>query len=269
VTPLSGLRGLSEKLELESPESETDEMRTTEIVAALTIPLGLSDPAKCVVLVPVSHHVEPACDEALRELERRGYTVRRVHGYAAIDQASSQFATDALRDGFAEPMWIDADIAFQPDAVERLRAHGLPVTCGVYPKKGDRSFACHFPSGTKQVLFGKKGGLMEVPFTGAGFLHTRREVYESVREQLRLPLCNERFGSAMVPFFQPLVIPDGAGHWYLGEDFAFCHRVRECGYHIMADTTVRLTHVGTFAYGWEDAGGERPRYGTYTFHIRD
>jgi hypothetical protein len=73
----------------------------------------------------------------------------------------------------------------------------------------------------------------------------------------------------MIPFFQPLVVPDGAGHWYLAEDYSFCYRARECGYAIMADTTIRLMHIGTYAYGWEDAGGERPRYGDYTFHVRD
>jgi hypothetical protein len=35
---------------------------------------------------------------------------------------------------------------------------------------------------------------------------------------------------------------------------------------IMADTTIRLLHVGTYAYGWEDAGGGRPqRQGTYRY----
>jgi PAS domain-containing protein len=35
----------------------------------------------------------------IRELERRGYTVWRVGGFAAIDQGRSQMATDALRAG--------------------------------------------------------------------------------------------------------------------------------------------------------------------------
>jgi hypothetical protein len=51
------------------------------------------DPSKCVVLVPVASMIEPACDDALYELERRGYQVRRVRGYAAIDQGRNQMAT--------------------------------------------------------------------------------------------------------------------------------------------------------------------------------
>ena len=66
-----------------------------------------SDPSKCLVLVPVATRIEPACEAALAELARRGYTVRRVYGYAAIDQARSDMATDALADGFEETMWIE------------------------------------------------------------------------------------------------------------------------------------------------------------------
>jgi hypothetical protein len=36
--------------------------------------------------VPVAGCIEPACEEALRELERRAYVVRRVRGFSAIDQ---------------------------------------------------------------------------------------------------------------------------------------------------------------------------------------
>jgi hypothetical protein len=243
--------------------------QTSEAAAVGPVASGPSDPARCVILVPVGHHIEPGCDDALRGLERRGYTVRRVYGYAAIDQGRNQIATNALRDGFEELMWIDSDLVFNPDVVDRLRSHGLPITSGVCAKRGQRSFACNFPSGTKQVVFGAMGGLLEVSYAGAGFLHTRREVYESVRERFHLPSCNERFGSPMIPYFQPLVIPDGAGHWYLAEDYSFCYRAKECGYRIMADTTFRLMHVGAYAYSWEDAGSDRPRHGDYTFHIRE
>ena len=34
-------------------------------------------------------------------------------------------ATDALSDGYEETMWIDSDVDFHPDSVDRLRSHGL------------------------------------------------------------------------------------------------------------------------------------------------
>jgi len=79
--------------------------------------------------------------------------------------------------------------------------------------------------------------------------------------------CNQRFGRAVVPYFQPLVVPDGEGHWYLGEDFAFCERARRAGHRIWADTTVRLFHIGGYPYSWEDAGADTTRYVDYTFKV--
>jgi len=121
----------------------------------------------------------------------------------------------------------------------------------------------------------------------------RRAVYETMIEQLDLPVCNEHANRPMWPFFLPMIrsapAPNSAmhastdnttrvgdtghnqtnqksnGHWYLAEDFAFCHRARQCGFPIMADTTVRLWHVGDYAYSWDDAGIDRERYGDFDF----
>ncbi|HEY7329379.1 MAG TPA: hypothetical protein VH592_17185 [Gemmataceae bacterium] len=83
-------------------------------------------------------------------------------------------ASDALAQGFDELMWIDSDIMFDPDDVDKLRQHNLPLVCGIYPKKSRRQFACAFLPQTRQVLFGAKGGLMEILYCGFGFTMTRR-----------------------------------------------------------------------------------------------
>jgi hypothetical protein len=226
-----------------------------------------SDPSKCVVLVPVGGQIEPACEAALLGLERRGYPVWRVRGYAAIDQARNEIATAALAKGFEETMWIDSDISFDPQAVEQLRSHGLPIVCGIYARKGQRAVACHVLPGTRQIVFGAQGGLLELLYCGTGFLHVRRQVYDEVRERLNLPLCNRRMGHPAVPYFLPLVVPEDSEHLYLAEDYAFCDRARQCGYKIIADTTVRLWHHGSYPYGWEDAGINPKRFGTFYYEV--
>jgi hypothetical protein len=221
-------------------------------------------------------------------LERRGYTVRRVRGYAAIDQGRNQMATDAMREHWDETLWIDADIGFSADDVELLRSHHIPISCALYPQKGRRALATYVMPGTASVTFGEGGGLLELLYGATGFLHVRRIVYETMERQLRLPRCNTRFGQLMFPYFQPLVINDehlytagesqsataasdeaarGESFWYLAEDFAFCHRARQCGFRIMADTRIRLRHFGSYGYSWEDAGQEMPRFRTYHFQV--
>jgi hypothetical protein len=225
------------------------------------------DPRRCAILVPFSGFIHQECDDALKELERRGYQVRRVGGYAAIDQGRNQMATDALRDGFAETLWIDSDVAFHPDSIEQLRSHGEPIVCGIYPQKGKRALACHVMPGAPSMTFGKHGGLVELLYAGTGFLLIRREVYLAVQRKLNLPMCNERFGHPMIPFFQPLIRPIEDGYWYLAEDYAFCHRARECGFRVLADTSIRLWHIGQYRYGWEDAGIDRQRFGAFTLNF--
>jgi hypothetical protein len=243
-----------------------------------------SSNSKCVILVPAFGPPTPKCDQGLRQLEQRGYPVRRVGGFSAVDQGRNQMASQAFYDGFAETMFIDTDIGFEADVVERLRSHKLPIVAGLYPQPGARSLACELLPGTKKVVFGEQGGLIEVKYAAAGFLHIRREAYATIREKLKLPLCNTRFGRGNWPFFQPYWIEDqgtgdkeqGTGngdspqairHRYLTEDFAFCERARQAGLKIMADTRIRLWRVGSYGFGWEDAGSNPERFDTYHFHV--
>lgn len=224
-----------------------------------------------VVLCPYLTHIEPACEEGLRQLEQAGYEVRRIAAGAAIDRARSNAASNALADGAAAIMWIDSDISFELAAVERLCSHELPVVAGLYPKKGVRDFAVHLLPGARELRVGEGGGLMEVRCVGAGFLYTARQVYLELERTFALPICDTRFGARIVPYFLPMVIADELGppgsYWYLGEDYAFCQRARQAGYKIMIDSALRLGHVGKYTYGWEDAGQQVPRVIGATFRF--
>lgn len=225
------------------------------------------DPARCVILVPVADSIEPDCARALFELENQGYPVWRVYGASGIDQVRSQMATDALAAGFDELMWIDADMSFPVEAVLQLRTLDLPISCGIYTKKGERELVVHLKPGTQKLTFGEGGGLAEIKYGATGFLHTRRYIYDRIQEHEGLPTCNKHFGRPVVPYFLPMAVPAGDDFWYLGEDFAFCERAIRCGYKVMADTRIRLGHIGRQTYQWEDAGSSRERYASFTFNF--
>lgn len=225
------------------------------------------DRARCVILVPFAGFIHHECEQGLKELERRGYEIRRVGGYAAIDQGRNQMATDALVDGFEETIWIDSDIGFHADDVERLRSHPVSIVSGVYPQKGKRSIASHVMPGTSKVVFGEAGGLVEMLYIATGFLLVRRDAYLGIQRSLRLPLCNERFGRPTIPFFMPMVKPIDDGYWSLAEDYSFCERARQAGFTCYADTKIRLWHIGWYKYGWEDAGIDRQRFNTFNLDV--
>lgn len=93
-------------------------------------------------------------------------------------------------------------------------------------------------------------------------------VYTTMREQLGLPTCNAQFAAPFTPYYQPLVKETPEGPWYLAEDYAFCERARQCGFHVYADTTIPLRHIGRYAYQWEDAGAELNRHASFRLVIK-
>ncbi|MBB5918760.1 hypothetical protein BJY24_007672 [Nocardia transvalensis] len=228
-----------------------------------------NDRSGCVVLVPTRDHIEPGCEYGLRRLEQLGYEVWRAFGASAIDQARNRLATAALSKGFTELMWIDSDVQFDPESVDILRSHQLPMVCGIYGQKRP-GFAqtCSFLPGTEEIRFGKHGGLMEIRHAAGGFLFTRDEVYLKIFDQENLPICSEKT-SPRIPFFMPMILGASDDHWYLGEDFAFSERARRCGFSIYADTTIRLEHIGRYNFSWDDLMHSRERHVGYTINIGD
>ena len=173
-----------------------------------------------------------------------------------------------MHDGFESIFFIDADIGFDPLDALRLLARPEPVIAGVYAKKGRREFASIFTDGVDEVVFGASAfGLYPLKYAATGFLRVKATVLRRLIAELNLPHCNTHWGRGKWPFFQPLVVPQGSGEeHYLGEDWAFSHRLGQIGVTPMADTSIRLWHYGRYGYGWEDAGTEARRYQTFTWN---
>ena len=188
-----------------------------------------TSPSRCCVLVPVGNSIEPECERGLLVLELLGYQVRRVRGFSQIDVARNSIASSAIQDGFEETFWIDSDIGFSPDDILRIRQRNIPLCCGIYPKKGLRELACHVIPGTAEIRFGEKdGGLVEVLYAGAGFLHVRAEVYHAIERQCGLRICDARFGTPNLPYFQPLIKQTSSGD-HAGDGRAPCTKGASAG----------------------------------------
>lgn len=226
--------------------------------------------SKAVVLVPHLGGIEPACEDALREIELAGVRVVRRQGSSQIDLARNEMISAALHDGCESMLFIDADLGFDPaDALRFLDRPDPPVLSGVYAKKGPREVASAFHEGITNILFGPDApGLYPLKYAATGFLRIRAEVLRTMIDRLGLPLCNTQWGEGSWPFFMPVIVPqpDGQFH-YLGEDWAFSHRLAQIGVVPMADTSIRLFHYGPYGYSWEEVGAERPRYRTYNLSI--
>jgi hypothetical protein len=57
------------------------------------------------------------------------------------------------------------------------------------------------------------------------------------------------------------------GPQYLIDDYAFCHRCHQIGVDVVADTSIRLWHVGQYAYHLADIAGPREAFGTVNLNL--
>jgi Methyltransferase domain len=214
------------------------------------------NPERCAILVPVHQAIDPEVDDSLQELARRGYPVLVLRGSSAIDMARNDLANQAMDLGYEETFWIDADVVFKPDDVDKVREHGIPFVAGLYPKKGRREFACKFWPTIQDIIFGVGGGLRNMQYVGMGFTYIRAEVYHKIASDLKLPRVKGGYtvGKKIVPYFLPMLAPneDEEGEVYLAEDASLCERARQVGFTVMADTTIRLDHMGRRKWCWED-----------------
>lgn len=226
---------------------------------------------KWAVLVPHLNGIEWECEQGLRALEQSGVRVFRRGGSSAIDSARSELLSDAIHAGFESILFIDSDIGFDVQDALRILARPEAVISGVYAKKGNRELASRFADGIRDVVFGRQaGGLYPLKYAAAGFLRIRSTVALRMVAELGLPLCNTRWGKGFWPFFLPIVHADSDGcFYYLAEDWAFSRRLDQIGVTPLADTTIRLWHFGRYGYGWEDAGSDTKRHGSYTYHLEE
>jgi hypothetical protein len=222
-----------------------------------------------VVLVPYMNYIEWECEQALRQLEGAGVRVVRRGGCSAIDVARNEMLSEALHDEAESILFIDSDIGFDPQDALRLLARPEPVLAGIYAKKGMRELASVFADGIKDIEFGPETtGLYPLRYAATGFLRLRAGVLRRMISQLRMPLCNTHWGRGVWPFFQPLIVPHGQGKMhYLGEDWAFSHRLGQMGVTPLTDTSIRLWHWGRYGFSWEDAGSTVQRYRSYSYKL--
>lgn len=221
--------------------------------------MSVSPTPRRIAICPYHSFIEPACESGLGALEARGWTVWRRPGSAALDRERSRLATAALEAGYDALLWVDSDQVFDADSAEKLCEHDVPFVSGLIARRGVRDFACVFNHDAERISVGAAGGVMPVRYVGAGFALVRRVAFEAVKAHFGLPTIADPAG-AIVPYYLPMVTEVAAGRLgYLGEDYAFCERLRRAGVPVLVDTRLRIGHIGHYTYHWEDVIHEHPR----------
>ncbi|MDD3183088.1 MAG: hypothetical protein PHD48_09840 [Alphaproteobacteria bacterium] len=174
--------------------------------------------------------------------------------------------------------FIDADIGFAPESIERLVGFNQDVVAGMYPLK-----VIHWPQvaerkdavpadqlqhmGLNYVGIPCKGDELEErdgfatgTYAGTGFMLMKR----CVAERMAASYADTKYKAAQtypIPKHQSQnlynlfdCIVDPETKTYLSEDFTFCHRWRKIGGKIWLDRQTKLTHIGSYPFEGDPAG---------------
>ena len=144
-------------------------------------------------------------------------------------------------------MFLDSDIAFDPESILHMMAADKEIIAGAYPKKSlPIAYNINLEQKTKV-----QGPLFTVDTAATGFLMFKREVITKMITAMPDTKFKDDIGLGkqyepnLYALFDCYI--DHNGH-YLSEDWAFCRRAKNIGYDIWLDTRVKLTHTGTYKF---------------------
>lgn len=132
-------------------------------------------------------------------------------------------------------MFIDSDVIFPPDGLERLLRQKLPVVGATYHLKNPKQkIAAHKPLGTEygpgreMKLANRPTKTHEVRAIPTGFMLVDLSAIRDIPQ----------------PWFDFTANDDS----FMGEDVFFCEKLREHGHKVWLDPTIPVGHIGDYVF---------------------
>lgn len=216
------------------------------------VELSLEGLSVCIAIPSYSSKVPiemmTALTESVSNLRQKGIKVAIIteRGNALIDLARNRIVTRFLEEtDYNKIFWLDDDIVFKPDDMERLIAWSTlyPIVGATYPCRIDTPTFFIRRESDKWVQ--NEYGLFDTIGFGCGFVVMDRSVFDTMRP------TTEKFvmeGVEHHKFFS-IEIKDGT---YFGEDIYFFRRWHdEFGGKAILDPSIELQHVGVKYYDFK------------------
>ncbi len=191
-------------------------------------------PVKVLIGIPCRDSVDTKFAFSLFNLKRSVETEVVFEVAGDVARSRNLIAERAIKGGFTHVLFIDSDMKFNPDLLDKMLAHDkdivgvmyhqrrLPLRNNLMPLNAEKA-----EGQSKTVDFQVTEDLFEVAWVGTGIMLVKTDVFKALK----------------APLFT--FVHDGD---YIGEDVYFCRKAREAGYKILVDATVENRHVGEFEY---------------------
>jgi hypothetical protein len=180
--------------------------------------------------------------------ERLELVIQYIYGDALVQRARNELMESALRQRVDSIVFIDSDIVWKLDDFIALIKHREPFVGGLYrKKKTDRQeFVVSCPEG--QLKMYDNHTLQEVSGIGFGFLKMDLCVLEALAKDCATYTNDEGILTHEFATVGVALRPDQTVPVFRGEDICLCDRWRALGNKVYLDTTLCLTHLGSYEY---------------------
>lgn len=204
---------------------------------------------------------------ALQDLNRRKVTVGMMQGQGTyVHDARNNCVIQAYKQysdrNHNKPLWthlmfVDSDMAFEPELVWGLLQRRKDIVGGCYvqkaypflPNVGTLNKDGITYNMRKPDVTGKSGELIPVDMIGTGLMLIHRRVFDAFDD----PNWFEFLPVDLPEHMHEMVTPrHKKTRAILGEDVAFCRKARELGFEIWCDLENKGTHIGNYGYCLKD-----------------
>lgn len=212
--------------------------------------VSLKDLSVCVG-IPAGRDLHPLTVKSL--LATQGLCIKHGVPFESVLIAGSsvvQWARDEVVDLFLKSksnrlFWIDSDMIWEPNDFMRMLAVSQynEVICASYPAKMDTPTFFMLYDEDKDLVVDEWDNI-DVLGAGLGFTVMNRKVINELCD--KAPVIKDQVtGKEMYSLFRVGMNEKGNRQ---GEDMAFFEDIRNLGYTVKMDTSVKLGHIGTKVY---------------------
>ena len=188
------------------------------------------------IAMPCMDSIATPTVHALVSMRKVGAFKHTFLANTLIYDARNILAAEAIDTGADRILFIDSDMYFEPDMMERMADdldNGADFVCGIFFKRKPPILPCIY-----KALEAKPRNI---------------EVYTDYPKDTMFTVAGCGFGAVMInvdvikavagAFGKPFS-PVGA----LGEDLSFCYNARQLGYELWCDSRIKIGHVGQFIF---------------------
>lgn len=199
---------------------------------------------RTLIAVPCMEMVHTDFMQAFVMLKRVGDTRFGITKCSMLHDARNTFASKAIQGGYDRVLWLDSDMVFKPDLMERLSAdmdEGREFVSALAFKR---------VAPIDPVIYGSLTELEDAP----GLY--RADALADYPEDQLFRIEGSGFGAVMVSTDLIKRIWDRYGPPFnyvanLGEDLSFCWKARQIGAELWCDSRVKAGHIGSMVFDEE------------------